>query len=167
MITIEELSAPYFEVAASWLSRPEINRWLTAEWRGRTTDTVMIRVMLRNRKNRVFLVRWHGDAVGLVALAEIDTTDSTAMAWYLLGESSLSGRGIISTAVRLMAQTCFQELKLECLYAWAMADNTSSIKVLQNAGFREAGRLRRAANSNGRQTDRLYFDLLPGDCEMI
>lgn len=164
MTTIEELTPPDFEVVAGWLSRPEINRWLTAEWRGKPANPVLIGVMLRNKRNRVFLVRWNGQPAGLVALADIDAADATAMVWYLLGDSALSGRGIISTAVKLMAQKCFPELKLESLYAWAMEDNAASVKVLRKAGFREAGRLRRAANSNGQTVDRIYFDLLAAEC---
>ncbi len=120
--------------------------------------------MLRNKKNRVFLVRWNGQPAGLVALADIDAGDATAMVWYLLGDASLSGRGITSTAVKLMAQKCFLELKLESLYAWVMEDNAASTKVLRKAGFREAGRLRRAANSDGLPVDRIYFDLLASEC---
>jgi RimJ/RimL family protein N-acetyltransferase len=164
MTTIEDLTPPDFEVVAAWLARPDINRWLTAEWRGKSANPVLVSVMLRNRKNRVFLVRWNGQPAGVVALADIDTADGTAMVWYLLGDSSLSGRGIISTAVKLIAQKSFPELKLESLYAWAMEDNGPSIKVLQKAGFREAGRLRRAANSNGQPVDRIYFDLLASEC---
>jgi RimJ/RimL family protein N-acetyltransferase len=163
MTTIEDLTQPHFELVVGWLSNPEINRWLTAEWRDKVATTVLVAVMLRNRKNRVFLVRSAGQPVGLVALADIDSADATAMVWYLLGDPAFSGQGIISAAVIQMARQCFQELELESLYAWAMADNLASARVLQKAGFREAGRLRRAACSNGRQVDRIYFDLLPDE----
>jgi RimJ/RimL family protein N-acetyltransferase len=164
MTTIEALSPPDFPVVAGWLARPDINRWLTAEWRGQAANPVMIGVMLRNKRNRVFLVRWDGQPAGLVALADIDAADATAMVWYFLGDASLSGRGIITTALKLMAQRCIPELGLESLYGWAMADNAASIKVLHKAGFRPAGCLRRAANSNGQTVDRIYFDLLASEC---
>jgi RimJ/RimL family protein N-acetyltransferase len=35
--------------------------------------------------------------------------------------------------------------------------------VLAKAGFREAGRLRQSASLEGRQTDRIYFDLIADD----
>lgn len=164
MTTIEDLAPPDFPVVAGWLARPEINRWLTAEWRGQAANPVLIGVMLRNKRNRVFLVRWDGQPAGLVALADIDAADATAMVWYFLGDTSLSGRGVITTAVKLMAQKCLSELGLESLYAWAMEDNAASIKVLQKAGFHQAGRLRHAANSNGQPVDRVYFDLLASEC---
>lgn len=167
MTTIEDLTPSDFELVAGWLSNREINRWLTAEWRDKVATGVLVAVMMRNKKNRVCLVRWNGQPVGLVALADIDTADATAMVWYLLGDSACAGRGIISSAVNQLAAKCFRELKLESIYAWVMEDNAASARVLKKAGFREAGRLRRAAHSNGRQIDRIYFDLLPSECPAV
>ncbi len=163
MTTIEELTQPHFDLVAGWLSNREINRWLTAEWRDKVATAVLMAVMLRNKKNRVFLVRWNDQPVGLTALADIDIADATAMVWYFLGDSTLAGKGIVSSAVTQMAKKCFQELKLKSLYAWAMADNLASARVLQKAGFQKAGKLRQAACSNGEQVDRIYFDLLASE----
>ena len=164
MITIEELTPANFELVAGWLSRPETNRWLTGEWRGRVAASVVVAMAVHNRKNRLFLVRCSGQACGLTALADIDTADRTAMLWYVLGEHTLSGRGIMLAAVKQLARLCFEQLGLASLYGWVMADNMPSRRMVQKAGFREAGRIRCAACSAGRQVDRIYFDLLP--CEL-
>jgi RimJ/RimL family protein N-acetyltransferase len=161
--TIEELTQPHFDLVAGWLSNREINRWLTAEWRDKTTTSVLLAMMIRNKKNRVFLVYWNGRPVGLTALADIDVVDATAMVWYFLGDPTLAGKGIVSSAVMQMAKKCFQELNLKSLYAWAMENNLASTKVLEKAGFRKAGKLRQAACSNGEQVDRIYFDLLASE----
>lgn len=160
MTTIEDLSQPAFDLVATWLSNRDINRWLTAEWRDKEVTGTVVAMMVRNKRNRVFLVRWSGQPVALVALADIDAADHTAMIWYLLGEPSFSKRGIVSSAVRQVAAKGFQELKLSSVYAWVLEDNLPSARVLQKSGFREAGRIRRAASSEGRQVDRIYFDLL-------
>ena len=165
--TIEELTQPYFDLVAGWLSDPEINRWLTAEWRGRIVSPGLIAIMVRSKKNRVFLVRSNGQPLALTALADIDTADATAMVWFFLGDSAFSGQGIVSQAVRQMVRKCFQEIKLESLYAWTMEDNLASAKVLQKVGFHEAGRIRRATCSNGRQVDRIYFDMPASECPAI
>jgi RimJ/RimL family protein N-acetyltransferase len=165
--TIEDLTQPHFGLVAAWLSKAEINRWLTAEWRGRVITATLVAMMVRSKKNRVFLVRCDGQPLGLTALADIETADATAMVWYLLGDTAFSGRGIVTEAVREMVRKCFQELKLESLYAWTMEDNLTSTRVLKKVGFREAGRIRRAACSNGRQVDRIYFDLLASECQAI
>jgi RimJ/RimL family protein N-acetyltransferase len=163
MITLEELKPDQLELAAGWLSKKEISRWLTAEWRERPITPSILAIAVRNRRNRIFVVRYRGQACGLVSLADIDTLDRTAMVWYLLGEPSLSGHGITSEAVRQLTRLAFQEMALESVYAWAMHDNAPSQRVLQKAGFSPAGRIRRATRSAERQVDRIYFDLVPDD----
>lgn len=163
MITLEDLAPEHFELVAQWLSRPAINRWLTPEWRHKETTASIVAIAVRNRRNRLFLVRHDGKPCGLAALADIETVDRTAMIWFLLGEEKLSGKGITSAAVRELAHIAFGQLGLASLYAWAMEDNVASQKVLRKAGFRGAGRIRQSACSAGRQVDRIYFDLIPGE----
>jgi RimJ/RimL family protein N-acetyltransferase len=164
VITIEELLPEHFALVAAWLSKADINRWLTAEWRNRVVSTTGLAIALRNPRNRLFLVRVNGQACGLTALADIEVADATAMIWYFLGDSALSRRGIASDAVKQVVRKSFQELKLQSLYAWVMEDNVASAKLLRKVGFREVGRIRQAASSNGRQVDRLYFDIVAGEC---
>lgn len=164
IITVEKLRPEHLELVAGWLSRNDINRWLTAEWRHRVVSSTVLAIALRNPKNRLFLVACNGEACGLTALADIDLVDATAMIWYLLGESALSRRGIAAEAVRQVVRKSFQELKLRSLYAWVMEDNVASVKLLQKVGFREVGRIRQAASSHGRQVDRIYFDMIAAEC---
>ena len=107
MTTIEELIPDYFELVARWLSKAEINRWLMGEWRDRVVNPTLVAMAVRNRKNRLFLVRYNGQPCGLIALADIDMADKTAMMWYVLGEQTLSGRGITSDAVGQLARLSF------------------------------------------------------------
>jgi RimJ/RimL family protein N-acetyltransferase len=162
--TIQELRPNDLGLVAAWLSRNEVNRWLTPEWRNRVVSTTFVAIALRDSKNRFFLVHCGGKPCGLVALADIDFADATAMVWYVLGDSAFSKRGIASEAVKQLVRKSFHELKLQSLYAWIMDDNTASARVLQKVGFREAGRIRRATSSNGRQVDRIYFDLIASEC---
>ena len=158
MITIDELSPQDFDLVAGWLARPETNRWLTAEWRGRRVDATVLAMVARNKRNQLFIVRNEGQACGLVALADIDPVDRVAMVWYVLGDQTLGGKGITSEAVRQASHFAFSKLNLACVYAWVMEDNVASGKVLAKAGFREAGRLRAATRSGDNQVARIYFD---------
>jgi RimJ/RimL family protein N-acetyltransferase len=161
MTTIESLRPEHFEQVARWLCRPEINKWLSGEWRNCEATASIVAITVRNRCNKLYLVRENSDACGLVALADIDLADKLAMIWYLLGDEQLRGRGIISEAVRQLSQRAFSELSLASLHAWIMEDNVASRRVLEKSGFRECGRFRQAACSQGRQVDRFYFDLIP------
>jgi RimJ/RimL family protein N-acetyltransferase len=162
-ITLESLGAQHFERVAQWLSKPEINRWLTPEWRHKEASASIVAIAVRNRRNRLFLVLHNDVPCGLAGLADIETVDRTAMVWYFLGEETLAGQGITSVAVRELARVAFGQLELASLYAWAMEDNVASQKVLRNVGFREVGRIRQSAHSLDRQVDRTYFDLVPSD----
>jgi RimJ/RimL family protein N-acetyltransferase len=162
-VTIEPLAADEVATVAAWLSDPEINRWLTSDWRGRTIDPAIIALAMRNKKNRFYLTRDDGSPCGLVALADIDMVDGLAMVWYVLGSRDRGGRGVTSMAVRRLAAIAFNELGLGCLYAWIIDDNARSRRVLENAGFREAGTIRDAVLRDGLRLCRRYFDLVPHD----
>lgn len=162
-VIIEPLRADAFDLVAHWLSQPTLNRWLTAEWRGRVVEPQLIAIVLRNARNRMFLVRSGGHPCGVVALADVDSLDRTAMVWYALGDDAFAGRGVISTAVRQLTALAFDHLGLRSLYAWTMADNEGSQRVLAKAGFKQVGRIRQATVSAGRQVDRVYYDLVPSD----
>ncbi len=163
MISISPIEPDLFALAARWLADSDINRWLTSEWRGRAAEPAMLAIAVRAKKNRIFAVRQDGDPVGLVGLADIDPMDRCAMAWYLLGDPSRAGKGVITDAVGQMCRTAFDEMGLRSVYAWIMEPNDKSRRVLEKNGFRPAGRLRHAADLDGKPVDRVYFDLTPDD----
>ena len=156
---VTPLSIEHFELAASWLGRPEINRWLTSDWRGKDVTSTAIGIMLRNKRHRIFVVLEDGPPCGLVGLADMDQIDQVAMIWYLLGEPGLGGEGLITRAVADVSRLGFETMGLRNIYAWIMEDNEPSRKVLERAGFQVSGRLRSATVSDGRQVDRIYYDL--------
>lgn len=158
MIAIEPLTSEHFALVAGWLTVPAIHRWLTSEWRGRTVDATIVSMAVRNKRNRLYLVRSDGAPCGLVALADLDLTDGTAMIWYVLGARDLGGKGIISDAVGQVCRLAFDELKLAAVNAWIMRPNEASRRVLTRNGFREVGILRDAAVLDGERVDRVYFD---------
>lgn len=163
MVRLEPLAAPEFECVAAWLARPSVNQWLTGDWRDKPVNANLIAVAVRNRRNRFFVARYDGDAVGVAALSDIEPSDRTAMVWYALGRDDLGGKGITTEAVKQLARVAFDDMNLASLYAWIIDGNEASRKVLQKAGFREAGRIRGASSFRGRQLDRIYFDLLPSE----
>jgi RimJ/RimL family protein N-acetyltransferase len=158
MTAIEELRPEHLQLVASWLTRPQINQWLSSEWRNREVNAALVAQAVRNRRNKLFVVSHESTPCGVVALSDLDTADRFAMVWYLLGEEPLAGKGITTEAVRQVCKHAFDTLELSSLYAWTMAGNVASQKVLARAGFQEAGRLRASASFCGVQVDRIYFD---------
>jgi len=163
MITLKPLDPEDFELVATWLSRSTVNRWLTSEWRDRQATGALVAVVVRNKRNRLFLVRCDDRPCGLVGFADIDEADRTAMIWYLRGDPEVGGKGVIANAVGQAVRWAFEEFGLASLYAWIMADNERSRRVLESNGFREAGRIRMAARSGDHQVDRIYFDVVGSD----
>ena len=163
MIAIEPLAPDHFPLVAGWLAEPSINQWLTAEWRGRSVEPAVVAIAVRNRRNRLFLVRDEGVPRGIVGLADLEPDDRCAMVWYVLGDQASGRKGIISAAVGQLCRHAFDSLGLSCVYAWIMRPNAASRRVLEKNGFRESGTLRRAAILRGEPVDRVYFDLTPQD----
>ena len=126
-----------FDVASRWLSDPSLNRWLSAEWRGRTVTASVLAMVLRNRRNRMMMVEHDGQPVGLVGFADVDDADGTAMIWYIKGVRTGARGGEISIGVGLAVQWAFDHLGLHSVYAWIMADNAPSRKVLELAHGRD------------------------------
>ncbi len=163
MVSLTPLAPEDFQLAAGWLSDKAINRWLSSDWRDREITPVLIAVAVRNRRNRFFLVRWDSRPCGLVSFSDYDEVDRTAMIWYLLGEQSYRGKGVIADAIGKAVEWAFAQLGCVSIYAWIMADNWRSRRVLEKNGFREAGTLRLSVRSGDQQVDRVYFDLVkPG-----
>jgi ribosomal-protein-alanine N-acetyltransferase len=163
VISVEPLKPEHCELAASWLSDGEINGWLTSEWRDQIVSSRAVAVMLRSKRNRLLLVRDDDQACGLVGYSDFDETDRVAMIWYLLGFRPLGRRGIITAAVSEALGIAFREYGLCCVYAWIIAGNQSSRRVLEKNGFAEVGRLRSATRQDGEQVDRVYFDITRED----
>ena len=162
-VSVEPLDAADYDLAADWLSRPQINRWLAAEWRGRQVDARVLAVVCMNPRNRLLLIRHGGQACGLVGMGCINRVDRTAMMWYLLGDPDQGGRGIMTRAAGSAVRWAFRELGLQSITASLMAPNEASRRVLEKNGFREAGTLREGFVFEGGPVDRILFDLLPED----
>jgi ribosomal-protein-alanine N-acetyltransferase len=159
-ISIARLGPEQFEMAAGWLARPEINRWLYSEWRGRAVDEKLVAVVAMNARNALFSVNCGHQAAGLVALGELNRTDGAASVWYLLGSNRLGRRGVISEGLRLLCEVAASEFRLHTLHASVIEGNRGSVRVLEKCGFQYAGRLREAFKLDDGFADRLLYDRL-------
>jgi RimJ/RimL family protein N-acetyltransferase len=157
-INLSELRPEQTELVAGWLSDPATNQWLNSEWRKQEVSPRLVAMALRNPRNRLYMVNFENTACGLIGLYDIDETDRTASLWYFLGDKRFANKGIMTGALQQLAALSFSALGLSSLSAWTMEDNLSSRKVLEKAGFKEAGRLRQSAQFNGRLVDRILFD---------
>ena len=98
-----------------------------------------------------------GEAVGGVSLMLHDDVERvSAEIGYWLGEQ-FWGRGIMSAAVRCATEYAFEAFELTRIYALPYARNDASVRVLEKAGYRREGRLRRSAIKDGVVLDQVLY----------
>ena len=73
------------------------------------------------------------------------------------------GRGMMTTAVRLVSRWAFDELGLQRLELRTHQDNAASQRVAEKAGFTREGIERGSREVRGDRFDPVVFSLLPGD----
>ncbi len=82
---------------------------------------------------------------------------------YWLG-AEFWGRGIATAAVRAVTELAFAtHPELERLYAVPYASNPASARVLQKAGYRLEGTLRRSVVKDGRVLDQWMYSIVRED----
>lgn len=70
------------------------------------------------------------------------------------------GKGIMSAAVRALADYVFENTELTRLFATPYGHNTASMRVLEKAGFTKVGIMRNAEIKDGKTIDKHYYELV-------
>lgn len=91
-----------------------------------------------------------------------DVERCSAEVGYWLGESYW-GRGIATRALEGFTRYAFAAYELERLFAVPLAANTVSCRVLEKAGYRLEGRMRRSAVKDGVVQDQLLYAIVRGE----
>ena len=99
---------------------------------------------------------------GIGAKLRDDVERCSAEVGYWLGEPYW-GRGIMSRALAAFTRFAFTAYDLERLYAVPYASNAASCRVLQKAGYRLEGRMRRSAIKDGKVQDQFLYAILRGE----
>ena len=103
-----------------------------------------------------------GKIIGTISLIHLDNTRRNAEVGYWLGKQYWR-RGITKEALTLILDYGFNALELVRIYAKVLNPNLPSIRLLQRAGFRYEGRIRKSFFRDGNWFDELVFALLKED----
>lgn len=162
MICLRELDEALLPTAAAWLADRDNARWLDFGNDVQELPPAALWLMARRPLHciRVFCDEVSGRPLGIVALSNIARASRTASLWYVLGDKGYAARGCTTEAVRHLLDHAFGPLGLQAVFAWAVAENVPSVRVLEKTGFQYIGRQRRCHALDGRMVDRLLFDLL-------
>jgi len=116
----------------------------------------------RQPNSVIFTIRDPADdrLMGTCQLVEIDTVARRAELRIRLGELRDQGRGLGTSAVRLLLGHAFEDLNLERVFLHVFATNERAIRCYLKAGFRQEGRLRRAEYVGGQYVDVVVMGIL-------
>jgi [ribosomal protein S5]-alanine N-acetyltransferase len=112
------------------------------------------------RKNyQEFAILFGKEFVGTICLEKIDMSNKNANVGYWVAKSQ-RGKGIATQAVRLAIKFGFKKLVLKRIYATVTEDNIASRKVLENAGFKKEGLLRKSVFKKGKFFNEYIYSIL-------
>jgi RimJ/RimL family protein N-acetyltransferase len=103
-----------------------------------------------------------GDLIGNGGLRKAAISALEANLGYELSPDHW-GRGYATEAVRAIVQFGFTELKVHRVWAWCIADNLASARVLEKLGLKLEGRLRDKEYFKGRWWDTLLYGILENE----
>jgi RimJ/RimL family protein N-acetyltransferase len=121
-----------------------------------------LRAVREQAPETFFAIEVGGEAaggIGFVLQSDVDRV--SAEIGYWLGEP-FWGRGIVTEALVAITSYAFAHHELTRLFAVPFASNAASCRVLEKAGYRLEGRLRRSAIKNGQIIDQFQYAYVVG-----
>ncbi len=123
----------------TWLNDPAINRYLESRFVRHTAESTrrFVQSIVQSDDSILFGIRYvpvkrH---VGNIKLGPIDRHHRRAEIGLLIGDRSVWGRGIASSAIELAARYAFESLGLLKITAGCYAGNVGSRRAFEKAGF--------------------------------
>jgi RimJ/RimL family protein N-acetyltransferase len=149
--------AKHMDNAIAWMNDPEITAWtLQGDWpvTRLAEEDFFDRMMRETEHDLVFAVETlEGEHLGFSALHRIDWRHGVATTGTVLGRRDLWGQGYGTDAARVRIRHAFEVLGLRMLLSDVMAENTGSLRMLLQAGYREVGRIPRRHWKRGAYRD--------------
>ena len=119
-----------------------------------------IRFARAGEPETAFAITVDDQAIGSIGVVLRDDVERcSAEIGYWIGESHW-GRSIATRALAGLTRHAFTAYELERLYALPLASNSASCRVLEKAGYRLEGRMRRSAIKDGVVQDQLLYAIL-------
>lgn len=130
---------------------------------GRKDAKAWIRNARAARPECMFAIDVEGQAIGGIGLHPQEDVHRRSMEiGYWLGEPFWD-RGITTEAVRALTRYAFQTFDVARIYAYVYEWNPPSARVLEKAGYRLEGRLRKAVTKDGTTMDMLVYGFTEDD----
>jgi len=142
----------------NWFENPENNVFFTSEFRGlKSYEKIFLQMALSKKQNQYFMIVNHDQPIGFIGLINIDYQDKIGQTWYLLGDKTFAGQGVVSMALELLLIEA-KKIGLHNVHTWVVENNPGSIKILKKNAFRTVGIQKEAYFYEGQFLDRVLFE---------
>lgn len=115
----------------------------------------------QNVSRYMVVSRESNETAGTIIMNDIDYVNGNAQIHIKL-KPQFQGKGLGTDAIKLLVKYAFQELRLECIYAYIIDYNQASLKLVEACGFEIEGRLRKRIFKNGTFYDQYAVSILKG-----
>jgi [ribosomal protein S5]-alanine N-acetyltransferase len=168
LILREFVSADWLEVLV-YQRDPRYLRY--SDWTDRTPDGVQRFVQMfldqqaeqpRRKFQLAVTLQAGGRLIGNCGIRQTAAGAREADIGYELSPAQW-GHGYATEAARAIVQFGFAELKVHRIWAWCIADNTASARLLERLGLQREGRLREKEYFKGRWWDTLVYGILENE----
>ncbi len=107
-------------------------------------------------------LRAGGALIGNCGIRKKESADPIAEIGYEIAPLHW-GAGYATEAARALVAFGFEQLRLHRIWAWCIAENAASARVLEKVGMRQEGRQREREWMKGRWWDVLIYGMLDSD----
>lgn len=164
---IKELSPTDCDAVASWFDHSHVNKWFDFGMGRQKLDAVSLRMMSTSPDHFVrIIVDDQNRRHAVCGLQQVRNPFRVAQFWGIRQMVRPPAPVRHVEAVRVVFRQAFQLFELSSIQAWAVEGNVRSIRLLEQLGFKQCGRLRRCHLIDGTYLDRIMYDLLPEEFEM-
>jgi RimJ/RimL family protein N-acetyltransferase len=168
MFTYNEVTLRPFEIEDidtfyKWDTNAEVNilsGWTPRRSKAQAQQFYEQRILEPPENLETFSILVKEQLTGYAQLALIDREEKRAAVGIVIGERQLWGRGIASTALRILLDYAFTVVGLEKVFAEVYGINTRSLHLMERVGFLKEGVLRQHEIHNGVRQDLHVFGML-------
>ena len=125
--------------------------------------------LISAKKEKMFAVRLleNDDLLGNIGFNSVDLLNRTATMGIMLGNSNYQRKGYGIEAVKLILDYGFSFLNLRNISLSVFEYNEAAYNLYKKAGFKEAGRLRKAVEIMGKTYDVIIMDMLKEEFQSV
>lgn len=138
-VILREFEETDIPLKVEWINDSENNQYLHYELPMQLDKTVNWFHSKDNSKRIDCTIEYHGIAVGIIGLLQIDRVNSKAEYYITIGNRNFKKRGIATKATKIILDYAFDKLKLHKVYLTVDSENKVAIKLYEKAGFKQEG----------------------------